>query len=231
MSDRFDVAIHQGREPDFEPAAIHVVIDVLRAFTTVHVALEGGCSDVLLADSVDDAFRLAEKHPGRLLAGERDARKIEGFDAGNSPAVVSRMDLTDRGMILTTTNGVRATLHALGADHVLVTGWSNVSGTIRYLESHAASDGVRSVHLIASHPVSDEDMACAEYLAGRLGSPDLPTESEVVHRIRSARSAQKFYGPDFRIRDLDLACRRQPPTYAMVVQQEGSTPKIERAPL
>lgn len=231
MSDPLDVEIYQGREPSLAPAGAHVVIDVLRAFTTAHVAFERGCRDILLADSVDQAFALADRPPDRLLVGERDARKVEGFDAGNSPTVVSRFDLDDRGVVLTTTNGTRATLHALGADHVLVAGWSSVPATLKYLEAVRSELAPRRVNLIASHPVSDEDVACAEYLAGRLGAREPPPTDAIVDRIRSSRSAQKFYSTEFRLRDLDLACRLLSSSYAMRVSRNGSVPTIEATPV
>jgi len=227
MTTRTDIEIYRGREPDLRAADANVVIDVLRAFTTAHVALEGGATDIALAGSVEEAFELSERRPDRLLAGERDARRVEGFDAGNSPAVVSRLDVSDRGMILTTTNGVRATLNALSADLVLVTGWSNAPATIDRLR-RVFRGATGRLNLVASHPVSDEDLACAEFIAGELLGTGTPEPRAVRRRIRSARSAQKFYSREFRLRDLDLACRAQTPSYAMRVDAAGPVPTIRR---
>lgn len=230
-----DIEIVQGREPNLPRATCNVVIDVLRAFTTVHVAFEHGCEEVVLAETVDEAFRLDDLFPEYLLAGERDARKVEGFDFGNSPQSLLGTDLEGRGLVLTTSNGVRAATNALDAEEILVTGWSNVPATVEYLRTHretADREPDRPDHLVASHPVSDEDLACAEFLAGQLdwtGTP--PTPAEVVERIRSARSAQKFYGPEFLLRDLDLACRQWTSGYAMTIERGPEAPRIRPTPI
>jgi len=231
MTDPLEVEIYQGRDPALAPAGAHVVIDVLRAFTTAHVAFERGCSDILLADSVDRALELANRYPERLLVGERDARRVEGFDVGNSPTVLSRLDIDERGVVQTTTNGTRTALNALGADHVLVAGWSSTPATLHYLRDIRDELDPRRVNLVASHPVSDEDLACAEYLAGELGAGNPPPMREVVHRIRSARSAQKFYSTEFRLHDLDLACRQPESRYVMGVGAGGAAPAIEPIPV
>lgn len=228
--DRLDgdwtVEIVQGREPDLPPAAINIVIDVLRAFTTSHVAFERGATRIELARTVDRAFALADRTPEALLAGERDARRVEGFDVGNSPRAFSRLDLEGRPVVHTTTNGVRATTHALEAEEVLVCGWSSAEATLRRCHQRAPSLDRRRIHIVASHPVSDEDVACADWLAARLTGRQAPPARRVRHRIRTARSAQKFYNRDFDIRDLDLACRRLEPRYAMRVEMVDGTPTL-----
>lgn len=236
MGSSGDIEMVQGREPNLARAACNVVIDVLRAFTTVHVAFEHGCEEVVLAETVDEAFRLDELFPEYLLAGERDARKVEGFDFGNSPQSLLGTDLEGRGLVLTTSNGVRAATNVLNADTILVTGWSNAPATAEYLRLHRETTDRGpdrpDVHLVASHPVSDEDLACAEFLAGQLDSAGTPpTPAEVVERIRSARSAQKFYGPEFLLRDLDLACRQWTSGYAMAIEEGPEAPRIRPAPI
>ena len=228
MSDELDIEIVQGREPSLPPASVNIVIDVLRAFTTTHVAFRRGCREILLAGTVDEAFSLAERHSDYVLAGERDARKVDGFDVGNSPWKMSRMQLGERGLILTTTNGVKATLNALDADEVLVTGWSNAAATVQYVRENGAASGDKPIHVVASHPVSDEDVACAEYIAGHLDDGEPPSPPEVTGRIRTARSAQKFYSPEFELRDLDLACKPHPTEFAMAVDDKREVPRITR---
>ena len=224
-----DIAIRQGHDPALESAQLNIVIDVLRAFTTTHVAFERGAGEILLAEAVDEAFELGNKHPDALVAGERDARKIEGFDLGNSPAILRGAELTDRRLVLTTSNGVRATLNALDADRTLVTGWSNVPATLRFAE-HLPLDSDRPprINLVASHPVSDEDVACADYLAAALRGDERPAANAIRDRIRTARSATKFYSTQFRVRDLDVACRQLDADYAMAVETENTTPRIVR---
>ncbi|MBX5464881.1 MAG: 2-phosphosulfolactate phosphatase, partial [Clostridia bacterium] len=93
-----------------------VVIDTLRATTTIAAALAAGAAWVLPVDSEEEAWSraagLRDPSGGRpLLAGERDRLRIPGFDLGNSPAEFTPERVGGRGILLCTTNGSRA-LHA-----------------------------------------------------------------------------------------------------------------------
>jgi 2-phosphosulfolactate phosphatase len=90
------------------PADTAVVIDVLRATSTIGLALASGYERVLVAGSLEQAQAL--RAPGRVLAGERRCERPEGFDLGNSPEET----LSPRGqeLVLATTNGAPAILAA-----------------------------------------------------------------------------------------------------------------------
>jgi 2-phosphosulfolactate phosphatase len=115
---RIDVAFTPG-EPD--ACAVAVVIDVLRATSTITQALAGGYRRVLACGELDHARELAARiEGGAVLAGERQCLKPEGFDLGNSPAEFAGAPLGET-VILTTTNGTRAIVTAAGhADKVVV---------------------------------------------------------------------------------------------------------------
>lgn len=93
-----------------KPAAndVYIVIDVIRATTAITTMFDRGAARVLVADTVEQAREAAQKKPGRLLCGERNALPLPDFDYGNSPAQFFRTDLAGRELILTTTNGTRA---------------------------------------------------------------------------------------------------------------------------
>jgi 2-phosphosulfolactate phosphatase len=99
-----------------------VVVDLLRASTTICQALQSGAACVLPVLEVGEALERAAQL-GRdqvLLGGERGGRRIEGFDLGNSPSEYTRNRVFGRTLIFTTTNGTRALLHARLAGRVLV---------------------------------------------------------------------------------------------------------------
>src|SRR5260370_10819105 len=87
---------------------MYIVIDVLRATTTLAVVFDQGAARVLVAGTVEQAREAAQKIPGSLLCGERNVQPLPGFDYGNSPVQFSHVDLSGRELILTTTNGTRA---------------------------------------------------------------------------------------------------------------------------
>jgi 2-phosphosulfolactate phosphatase len=89
-----------------------VVIDVIRATTSLLAMLEGGCDEVLIAPTLDAARDYHRVHPEVLLAGEDHGRAPAGFDFGNSPAAFSEARLAGRRVVFATTNGTRA-VHAV----------------------------------------------------------------------------------------------------------------------
>src|SRR6476469_6484044 len=74
-------------DPDLRKSVVHVVVDVIRATTTLAVAFDQGCRRILLAPDIETALNHAQREPGRfLLGGEREGVAPPGFDLGNSPA-------------------------------------------------------------------------------------------------------------------------------------------------
>lgn len=99
-----------------------VVIDALRATTTVITALANGAKAVIPAASSEEAVRLASnlEKDGVVLAGERKSVKIEGFALGNSPREMTAGAVGGKTIVLATTNGTPALVAAQGGDPVLV---------------------------------------------------------------------------------------------------------------
>src|SRR6476661_2686777 len=109
-----DRTVHVHLLPTLVPAgalqgAMAVGIDVLRATTTIVVALASGCRDVRPCAEVDEARALADSmRVGEvLLGGERGGVKQPGFDLGNSPREYSKSVCKDRSLVFTSTNGTR----------------------------------------------------------------------------------------------------------------------------
>ena len=88
------------------PAPVGVVVDVLRATSTITQALAAGYSRVLCCAEIEEARELAEREGPAKLAGERRLEHIEGFDFGNSPRELEKEPGAGT-LILTTTNGTR----------------------------------------------------------------------------------------------------------------------------
>jgi 2-phosphosulfolactate phosphatase len=111
-----------------------VVLDVLRATTTVITALANGAKEVIPAATSEEAVRLASnlEKDGVLLAGERKSVKIEGFALGNSPLEMTPEVVAGKTIVLATTNGTPALVAAQGGDPVLVGAPANFAAlTIR----------------------------------------------------------------------------------------------------
>ena len=106
-----------------------VVIDVLRATSSIVTALSAGAKAVIPAASSEEAVRLTAnlEKDGMVLAGERRMLKIEGFGLGNSPREMTRAAVGGKTVFLATTNGTPALVSAQGGDPVLVAAALNFS--------------------------------------------------------------------------------------------------------
>ena len=108
------------------PAAVGVVVDVMRATSTIAQALASGYERVFCCREVEDAVALRKELGMGLLGGERSAVKIEGFDVGASPREF--LEPRARTLILSTTNGTSAILEAARrCDRVLIGSLLNLS--------------------------------------------------------------------------------------------------------
>jgi 2-phosphosulfolactate phosphatase len=129
-----------------EPADVVVVVDVLRATSTIVQALANGARAIFPVATVEDAAALAQ-NLGRdttLLCGERGGLPIDGFDLGNSPAEFTRERVEGQALVMTTTNGTRALLAAAeqaGGDgtSVLVGSFLNLEVVARRLRRASAA--------------------------------------------------------------------------------------------
>lgn len=100
---------------------VAVVIDVLRATTSVLALIERGCREVCIAPNVEEARRYRNLHEGVLAAGEQGGLAPEGFELGNSPVAFAHGEVAGRRVVLATTNGTRA-LHLVRAAPVCLLG-------------------------------------------------------------------------------------------------------------
>ena len=125
---RIDVAFTPGEEV---AAPLAIVVDVLRATSTIAQALAAGYQRVLCAGEIDEARALRRTVPDSLLGGEREARIIEGFDVGASPREF--LERRAETLILSTTNGTRAILTAAAhADEVVLGSLLNLGAVTGY---------------------------------------------------------------------------------------------------
>src|SRR5918912_2223539 len=143
------------------PATVGVVVDVLRATSTIAQALASGYRRVLCCSELDDARALRRELPDSLVGGERKAVRIDDFDVGASP----REFLEPRAetLILSTTNGTRAILAAAErCDEVYLGSLLNLDA----VASHARARGEDTLILCAAF--KDAFAIDDAYCAGRI---------------------------------------------------------------
>lgn len=172
---RVEVALVLGLAPPPDPARDVVVIDVLRATSTIVSALAAGADGVVPEGTVEQAAARARSEAA-LLGGEREGLPPPGFELGNSPREYDAARCAGRRVVLSTTNGTQAVLAARGSRRILAGSLLNAEATVRALRA----GGAREVLLLCSGSrgrVAADDVAAAGCLAGGLllsggGEPD-----------------------------------------------------------
>ena len=177
---RVHIAFTPGEQT---PAPIGIVVDVLRATSTVAQALASGYERVLCCAEIDEARELAKTEGPAKLAGERRLEHIEGFDFGNSPSEVASAPPA-RTLILSTTNGTRLLVDAAARfERVYVGSLLNLDAVVA-----AASESGEDVAVLCAGVLGQltlDDAYCAGRIAEALGGT--PADSATVG-IRLARS-------------------------------------------
>ncbi len=113
-----------------------VVIDVLRATTTIVTALGNQAAAIKPVVTVDEARQVAADW-GCLLGGERDCVRLDGFNFGNSPSEYTRDRVENQTIALTTTNGTRALMACLDAEQILIAAFANFTTVVNAIAGHA----------------------------------------------------------------------------------------------
>jgi len=167
VSARVRVLLAPSRSSAQRPGAAEcaVVVDVLRATTTLTVALGHGAARVIAAATPEQATSLRAGHPGALLCGERGGLKIDGFDLGNSPFEYPVPAVAARTLIFASTNGSQALLAAARARRRLLAAFVNAGAVVERLA------GERAVVIVcagSSGRFAIEDAGCAGLLCERL---------------------------------------------------------------
>ena len=156
-------------EPSVVAGQTAVVVDVVRATSTIVSALAHGARAIFPTVSTEEALKLASSlgRDETLLCGERKGLKIEGFDLGNSPAEFTEERIDGKRLVMSTTNGTRALHAATGASRVVVGSLLNLSATAR-----AVADGEGDLVIICAGKegvFSLDDAVCAGYILRELG--------------------------------------------------------------
>ena len=143
-----------------------VVIDVLRATTTIATALDAGAEAVQAFSNIEELMRQSESWSvdKRLRAGERGGVMVEGFDLGNSPLACKPAVVKNKRLFLTTTNGTRALQRVEKSPQVITAAQINRQAAVNYL-LEAQPETVWLVGSGWQGDYSVEDTACAGAIA------------------------------------------------------------------
>jgi 2-phosphosulfolactate phosphatase len=172
---------------------VAVIIDVFRAFSVACYAFDSGAVRIIATSEVSEAFLLKKKYKNSVLVGERDEKKIQGFDFGNSPTEIIKADLTGKTVIQTTTAGTQGLINAVQADAIITGSLVNAGAIVKYIKAvgpdHVSlvAMGYRAVNS------AEEDLMCAELLASELHDKRYITENRIADLQNT--SGKRFFDP------------------------------------
>jgi 2-phosphosulfolactate phosphatase len=172
---------------------VAVIIDVFRAFSVGCYIFEGGAARIIATDSIEKAFELKKKYKNPVLVGERDEKKIDGFDFGNSPTEIITADLNGKTIIHTTTAGTTGLINAKNADIVLTGSFVNADAIVRYIKAIDPEN----VSLVAmgyrAETSAEEDLLCAELIIDGLENHNRFSEKRIYDL--QFTSGKRFFNP------------------------------------
>lgn len=154
-----------------------VVIDVLRASSTIITALMNHAKGIIPVEDMGEASRISQSvdSDNLLLCGEKDGVKIEGYDLGNSPFEYSVEKVEKKTLIFNTTNGTKAIKKAIGSSNLYVGSFLNLSTIV-----HTLNEEQKDIVLICAGwrgRMAIEDLLFAGNVVYNLGEGSLPQEA------------------------------------------------------
>ncbi|MDI6784067.1 MAG: 2-phosphosulfolactate phosphatase, partial [bacterium] len=169
------------------PGSVALVIDVLRASSTILTALSNGAKQVIPVNEPEEAKEMAKRFPEgeALLCGEREGVQIPGFDLGNSPLEFTLETVAGKTLIMSTTNGTKACHSAQNAGSVYIGCFLNLTAVCDAVKK--ANENILIITSGKEGRFSLEDTVCAGALVEKLNA-------EKGYAITdSARVAQILY--------------------------------------
>ena len=171
-----------------------VVIDVLRATTTMVTALNNGAREVVPVNTIEFAMKVSGNAFGgqSLIGGERNTKKIEGFALGNSPLEYTQEAIEGKSVILYTTNGTKATVKAKFSENLFLLGFNNLSAVAKHV---AGLGGDLEILCAGSNGMfCIEDTICAGKLIEELNK--ISGETELTDSAKACVSLAGSFGED-----------------------------------
>lgn len=170
-----------------------VIIDVFRAFSVACYSFDSGAAKLIATGSIEEAFKLKKKYRNSILVGEREEKKIEGFDIGNSPTEILKYDLNGKVVIHTTTAGTNGLVNAVNASMVLTGSLVNAGAIVKYIRSVNPENVTLVAMGYRAKESADEDILCARLISARLNNSNENFEQRISDLKNGA--GMRFFKP------------------------------------
>ncbi len=187
------IDILQLTEGAREAKGTTVVIDVFRAFSTACYLIAAGVEKIIPVLHVEEALRLKERFPEAILLGERNEKKVPGFDFGNSPTHIHDKDFRGKTVIMTTSSGTKGLMSAVDAEEILSGSFVNAGAIASYIKRR----NPMRVSLVCmgyeGHTPTQEDTFLAEYIKAKL--LDEPVDFESMKKVLRTGDGARLLDP------------------------------------
>lgn len=172
-----------------------VIIDVFRAFSLECYLYSMGVKEIRPVGTVEETFSFRDKLPGCILIGERQGKKCEGFDYGNSPSSIVPEDVAGKIIIHTTSAGTQGIVNVRDAEEIITGSLTNASAIAAYIERKNPDEvslvcmgngGIRK---------ANEDELCARYIYSLLTKNPMKDMDERIANLKN-NGGEHFFHKD-----------------------------------
>lgn len=186
-----NIQILQMIEGAKKAKGLTVVIDVFRAFSMEAYMMAQGAEKIIPIGDCDLAYKLKKENPDMVLAGERHGKILEGFDTGNSPWELSKIDVKGKTVVHTTSAGTQGIANATGADEILGAALVTARATAEYIKRSGAEDVSLVCMGLEAVSETEEDTLCAEYIKSLILGTELDMKTE-IEKLKVTSGAKFF---------------------------------------
>ena len=168
-----------------------VVIDVFRAFSVEAYCFFKGAEKIIPIGDVELAYELKEKNPEYVLMGERKGEILPGFDCGNSPSELVKLDLKGKTVIHTTSAGTQGIVNANGAEEIIGGSLVCAKSIAKYIKETNKKEVSLVCMGLEAKSQTEEDNLCAEYIKSLLMGYEFDLKPEIENL--KVTSGAKFF--------------------------------------
>ena len=169
-----------------------VIIDVFRAMTVEAYLAKSGAARVIPVGDKELAYQYKKENHDAILIGEREGRKLPGFDYGNSPSEIENANLSGLSVVHTTSAGTQGIANATGADEIILGSLVCASAIARYIKDR----GFEEVSLVCmglmAREETEEDNLCARYIKDLLCGGDTSYIKDEIEDLKKTSGAKFF---------------------------------------
>ena len=188
-----NIKILQLIEGAKQATGLTVIIDVFRAFTVEAYLVNNGVEKLIPVGDKQIAYDYKEKYKDCILIGERRGIMLEGFDYGNSPTQIEKIDFSGKTVVHTTSSGTQGIANAKNAKEILTGSLVNAKAIAEYIKMQNPEDVSLVCMGNGGESEAREDTLCAEYIKSLLEGKDLNLNYEIENLKNIA--GKRFFDP------------------------------------